>query len=150
MRVNAENTAAGHEESTRPVGLKLLLEGIVDPAEQARITRAYFTIASGDPESFPVQFAIFTQATARTLAVALEENERDRQQLRKELIEHAAAMRKAPLRDAGESKDSSSAISEQIRNLKGDLERIGRLKLGALIAVLTAVFLAGVALGKFL
>jgi hypothetical protein len=38
--------------------LDLLLSGVEDPGQRKRITSAYYAFASGDPETFPVKFAI--------------------------------------------------------------------------------------------
>jgi hypothetical protein len=55
--------------------LDLLLSGVKDQGQRKQITSAYYAFASGDPETFAVQFAVLLRAHAlslKTLPVRLE------------------------------------------------------------------------------
>jgi hypothetical protein len=55
--------------------LELLLSGVKDQAQRKQITSAYYGFASGDPETFAVQFAVLLRAHAlslKTLPVRME------------------------------------------------------------------------------
>jgi glutamate mutase epsilon subunit len=47
--------------------LDLLLSGVKDQGQRKQITSAYYSFASGDPETFAVQFAILLRAHALSL-----------------------------------------------------------------------------------
>jgi len=47
--------------------LDLLLSGVKDPGQRKQITSAYYAFASGDPETFAVQFAVLLRAHALSL-----------------------------------------------------------------------------------
>jgi hypothetical protein len=47
--------------------LELLLSGVKDQAQRKQITSAYYSFASGDPETFAVQFAMLLRAHAISL-----------------------------------------------------------------------------------
>jgi hypothetical protein len=47
--------------------LELLLNGVKDQAQRKQITSAYYAFASGDPETFAVQFAVLLRAHAMSL-----------------------------------------------------------------------------------
>jgi hypothetical protein len=47
--------------------LELLLSGVKDQAQRKQITSAYYSFASGDPETFAVQFAVLLRAHATSL-----------------------------------------------------------------------------------
>jgi hypothetical protein len=47
--------------------LELLLSGVKDPGQRKQITSAYYAFASGDPETFAVQFAVLLRAHAMSL-----------------------------------------------------------------------------------
>ena len=47
--------------------LDFLLSGVKDPGQRKQITSAYYTFASGDPETFSVQFAVLLRAHAVSL-----------------------------------------------------------------------------------
>jgi hypothetical protein len=47
--------------------LDLLLSGVKDQAQRKQITSAYYAFASGDPETFAVQFAVLLRAHAVSL-----------------------------------------------------------------------------------
>jgi hypothetical protein len=47
--------------------LELLLSGVKDQAQRKQITSAYYAFASGDPETFAVQFAVLLRAHSMSL-----------------------------------------------------------------------------------
>jgi hypothetical protein len=47
--------------------LDLLLSGVKDQGQRKQITSAYYAFAAGDPETFPVQFAVLLRAHATSL-----------------------------------------------------------------------------------
>ena len=47
--------------------LELLLSGVKDPGQRKQITSAYYAFASGDPETFAVQFAVLLRAHSLSL-----------------------------------------------------------------------------------
>ena len=47
--------------------LDLLLSGVKDQGQRKQITSAYYAFASGDPETFAVQFAVLLRAHATSL-----------------------------------------------------------------------------------
>jgi hypothetical protein len=47
--------------------LDLLLSGVKDQGQRKQITSAYYAFASGDPETFAVQFAVLLRAHAMSL-----------------------------------------------------------------------------------
>src|SRR5258707_2141278 len=47
--------------------LDLLLSGVKDQGQRKQITSAYYEFASGDPETFAVQFAVLLRAHATSL-----------------------------------------------------------------------------------
>jgi hypothetical protein len=55
--------------------LDLLLSGVKDQGQRKQITSAYYAFASGDPETFAVQFAVLLRAhtlSLKTLPVRME------------------------------------------------------------------------------
>lgn len=139
--------SSGSEQ--RPAALALMLEGVIDATEQERLTRAYYAVATGDPGSFPVQFALYTSATVRVLNTALEKAAGERQNLSQALIAHAAELRRIfPTSPTPQPEVDWSPVAEQIAAVQADVQRLRSLKLTALLIVLAAVFIAGFAVGK--
>ena len=57
--------------------LELLLSGVKDQGQRKQITSAYYAFASGDPQTFAVQFAVLLRAHAsalKSLPVRLEKS----------------------------------------------------------------------------
>jgi hypothetical protein len=47
--------------------LDLILSGVKDQGQRKQITSAYYAFASGDPQTFAVQFAVLLRAHALSL-----------------------------------------------------------------------------------
>jgi hypothetical protein len=101
-------------------GLESLLRG-EKPEERERIIRAWHDLLQGDPESFPVQFALVTRGVGKVLAATVEE-------ARKVSEEAAAARaeidqaRNALALEIDRKIDEVKAAFESARKLPGEIE----------------------------
>jgi hypothetical protein len=145
--------------------LELLLSGVTKEADRKAVTAAYYEFAAGDPNTFPVQFAVLLKAHALAVRVAPNRLQKiiatEAHKMSDLLVAHLDAVKKtatalgfAPTgqkTDSTEVLDAVAALSQQIQNyfateraaLKERLDQVERIstatdKATALLAKLSA------------
>jgi hypothetical protein len=108
--------------------LDLLLSGVKDQGQRKQITSAYYSFASGDPETFAVQFAVLLRAHAVSLKLQPARLEKvlstETRKLGDLVIAHQnSVQRMASLLDqesrkngVGEGTDLCSTVQHEIKN----------------------------------
>jgi hypothetical protein len=110
--------------------LDLLLSGVTKEADRKAVTAAYYEFAAGDPNTFPVQFAVLLKAHALALKVAPNRLQKtiaaEAHKMSDLLVAHHDAVKKtasalalAPTSQRADSKevlDAVAALSQQIQN----------------------------------
>jgi hypothetical protein len=129
--------------------LDLLLSGVKDPGQRKQITSAYYAFASGDPETFAVQFAVLLRARAlslKALPVRMEKALAAETRKMGDLVlaHQNSVQRMASLLDpesrkngVGEGTDSCAKIQQTIENqlaAHGDVLRSEREKIMSAVA----------------
>src|SRR5258708_16291690 len=156
--------------------LDLLLSGVTKEADRKAVTAAYYEFATGDPKTFPVQFAVLLKAHALALRVAPNRLQKiiatETHKMSDLLVAHLDAVKKPAtalgLAPTGQKTDSKelvdvAALSQQIQKyfateraaLKERLDQAERIstttdKATALLAKLSAHrIISGLALAYF-
>jgi negative regulator of replication initiation len=110
--------------------LDLLLSGVTKEADRKAVTVAYYEFATGDPNTFPVQFAILLKAHAFALKVAPNRLQKtiaaEVHKMSDLLVAHQDAVKKtanalglSPTSQKADSKevlDAVAALSQQIQH----------------------------------
>lgn len=122
--------------------LTAILTGITDAAERERITNAYHSLSEGDERSFPVVFALVSNATALSIAESADRVEKAIDVF----IEHKNQT------DVNSTAASSIAtpVARQRKAQRTDAQLKSNASSGAslLVPILVALFVSGVSLAS--
>jgi hypothetical protein len=104
--------------------LELLLSGIKDKEQRTTIANAYYSFGNGDPDTFPVRFAILLKAHAAALKLVPTRLERvlatEMKPIRDALAAHQTFLENSSLLPSKPNRGGD--ILEEIRSFRADLQ----------------------------